>query len=241
MHDVLMTRPAISHVLLDFFGTMVAYSPSRTEQGYPASHALVTSLGGQLSYSDFLMAWEYESALFDARSAHDDSEFSMYQVAAAFLARALGRVPDRAEAAAFAATYVREWSSAIVYPSDMPGLIEALARQFRLAVVTNTHEPDLVPLHLAAMGIARHIDAVITSVEVGWRKPHPAIYAEALHRLGITAASAVFAGDTYAADYAGPSAAGIRAYLIDPTRQHIIPADRRLRSLADLPGRLREH
>ena len=33
-HDVRMTEPVVSHVLLDFFGTLVGYSPSRTEQGY---------------------------------------------------------------------------------------------------------------------------------------------------------------------------------------------------------------
>ena len=49
-------------------------------------------------------------------------------------------------------------------------------RPHRLAVVTNTHHPTLVPDHLDAMGLSPHIDAVITSVEVGWRKPHPAIY-----------------------------------------------------------------
>jgi len=89
-----------------------------------------------------------------------------------------------------------------------------------------------------AMGIVHHFDAVITSVELGWRNPHPASYAEALHRLGITAANAVFAGDTYLADCAGPLGAGIAALLIDLGEQHEIPADRRLRSLRDLPGRL---
>jgi putative hydrolase of the HAD superfamily len=172
-------------------------------------------------------------------SAHDDSEFSMHEVATAVLARLLGSDPDPAQAAALARSYVREWNTGVVYPPGMRELVGALAARFRLAVVTNTHQPDLVPGHLAAMGIAQHIDAVITSVEVGWRKPHPAIYAEALRRLGITAANAVFVGDTYDADYAGPAAAGVVAFLIDPRHQHDIPASQRLPSLADLPARLR--
>lgn len=234
-----MATPVVSHVLLDFFGTLVHYSPSRTEQGYHASHALMTSLGAQISYSGFLESWAEESARLDARSARDDSEFSMQEVAVAVLARVLHRDPDPAEATALACAYIREWNTAVVYPPGMPELVAVLADRFRLAVVTNTHQQDLVPDHLAAMGIACHIDAVITSVEVGWRKPHPAIYAEALDRLGITAARAVFAGDTYSADYAGPATAGMTAFLIDPARRHDIPPSHRLRSLADLPGRLR--
>jgi putative hydrolase of the HAD superfamily len=88
------------------------------------------------------------------------------------------------------------------------------------------------------MEIADRFETVITSIEVGRRKPHPVIFTEALTRLGVTAASAVFVGDTYVADYTGPQALGLTAYLIDPGRQHDLPAGRRLRSLADLPQRL---
>lgn len=233
-----MAAAVTTHVLLDFFGTLVDYSPSRTEQGYPKSYKLLTGHGAQLSYAGFLAEWAAESARFDERSARDGSEFSMTEVAAAFLSRQLGSVADPALAAAFVATYVAEWNAGVSYPPAMPELIGELASSFRLAVVTNTHEPQLVPDHLAAMGIAGYIDTVVTSVELGWRKPHPAIYAEALRRLGITAASAVFAGDTYDADYAGPQAAGITAFLIDPAGRYDIPARQRLRSLADLPQRL---
>lgn len=228
----------ISHVLLDFFGTLVDYSPSRTEQGFEASYQLAASAGAQVGYGDFLRAWDAECARFDRRSERDDSEFSMHQVASSFLRRLLGHDPGAAVADDFVAAYLAEWNSGVRYPSGMTELVRALASRYRLAVVTNTHEPGLVPGHLAAMGIAPHVDVVVTSVEVGWRKPHPAIYAQALRRLGIGAPSAVFAGDTYGADYVGPIAAGIAAFLIDPEGRHDIPAERRLHSLADLPTRL---
>ena len=234
-----MAAAVTTHVLLDFFGTLVDYSASRTEQGYPKSYKLLTGHGARLSYACFLAEWAAESARFDERSARDDSEFSMTEVAAAFLSRQLGSVADPALAAAFVATYIAEWNTGVSYPPGVAALVADLASRFRLAIVTNTHEPRLVPDHLAAMGIARYIDTVVTSVEIGWRQPHPAIYAEALRRLGITAASAVFAGDSYDADYAGPQATGITAFLIDPAGRHDIPARQRLRSLADLPARLR--
>ena len=229
-----MAGPKFTHVLLDFFGTLVNYSPSRTEQGYHASHVLTASMGAKVDYQDFLQAWAAESALFDERSAVDDSEFSMEEVGAAFLSRILRRDAAPAEITAFVDEYVTEWNTAVVYPPGVVELVAALADRFRLAVVTNTHKADLVPGHLSAMGIAHHFDAVVTSVEVGWRKPHPAIYAEALLRLGATAEDVVFAGDSYAADYLGPTAAGLTAFLIDPGEQHSIPPERRLRSLHDL-------
>jgi putative hydrolase of the HAD superfamily len=118
----------------------------------------------------------------------------------------------------------------------MPRTVTALRSRFRLAVVSNTHDSALVPAHLTAMGIADCFDAVITSIDVGWRKPDPRIYTAALTRLGIRAEAAIFAGDTYDTDYAGPVAAAMQAYLIDPHGRHPVRSDRRLGSLADLPA-----
>jgi putative hydrolase of the HAD superfamily len=236
--DGVMSRPVVTHVLLDFFGTLVSYSADGDGRGYHATHALARSMGADAGYPGFLRAWADASARLDQRSAADDSEYSMDEVAAIVLAGLLGRSPAPDEAAALAGSFIREWNRGIRYPPEIAGVVASLAGRFRLAVVSNTNQAGLVQGHLAAMGIDRHLDAVITSVEVGWRKPHPAIYAAALDRLGVPAAGAVFAGDTYAADYAGPAAAGMTAFLIDPERRHDIPAGRRLDSLADLPGRL---
>jgi putative hydrolase of the HAD superfamily len=237
-HDDVMPPPQLTHVLLDFFGTLVGYSAAGNEQGYHATHALARSLGARADYPDFLQTWAGESAGLDQRSAADDSEYSMDEVAAAVLARLLGRDPSADQAAALAGSFIREWNRGVSYPPGIRDVVAELAGRFRLAVVSNTNQAGLVPGHLAAMGIDGYLDAVVTSVEVGWRKPHPAIYAAALGRLGISAASAAFAGDTYEADYAGPVEAGMAAFLIDPERRHDIPAGRRLDSLADLPGRL---
>jgi putative hydrolase of the HAD superfamily len=86
-----VVEPDVTHVLIDFFGTLVEYSPSRTEQGYTASHALVRSMGVDLGYERFLTEWAAESARFDRRSAADDSEFSMAEVATAFLSSRRGQ------------------------------------------------------------------------------------------------------------------------------------------------------
>jgi putative hydrolase of the HAD superfamily len=233
-----MIEPRPVHVFIDFFGTVVEYSPSRTEQGYHQSHALACALGVRISYQDFLDAWAAEYRRFDERSAGDDREFSMEQITDAFLARLLRRAPAQEETAAFVACYLQEWNAGVRYPPGICDLIALLAEHFKLAIVTNTHEEVLVPGHLAAMGIARHFEAVVTSVGVGYRKPHPAIYAAALARVGAVPETTVFVGDTYQADYAGPAAAGIRSFLIDGAAQYDIPAARRLRSLSDLPQRL---
>jgi putative hydrolase of the HAD superfamily len=230
-----------THVLFDFFGTLVDYSASRTEQGYHRSHEQLRTLGARLSYVDFLAAFSATMVDFDERSDADDHEFSMSAVGTAFLATVLGRRPEPADVDAFVQTYIEEWNTGVRYPSTIAGVVHELARDHRLAVVTNTHHAALVPDHLTAMGLRPAFDAVITSVEVGWRKPDPRIYAVALATLGIDAGAAVFVGDTYRPDFVGPERAGIAAFLIDPDRREPVPPDRRLDSIVDFPDRLRSN
>ncbi|MFY1692711.1 HAD family hydrolase [Plantactinospora sp. WMMB782] len=228
-----------THILFDFFGTLVDYSASRTEQGYPGSYALLRQLGAGLDYPGFLATWSECFAQFDRRSDVDDSEFSMTEVGTAYLTGILDRRPAPAEVDPFVMEYVREWSTGVRYLTGMAELLTGLSRDYRLAVVSNTHQPGLVPGQLAAMGLTEHFEVVVTSVELGWRKPHPRIYTAALDALGIDAGSAVFVGDSYGPDFVGPERAGIPAYLIDPERRTPVPEPRRLDSVFELPDRLR--
>jgi putative hydrolase of the HAD superfamily len=217
-------------LLLDFFGTLVDYCRDRTSQGFHRSHALLP----ELSYPDYLARIDEVFAVFDARSDLDDSEFSMREVSAAVLDSA-GSAADPAD---FERTYMAEWQTGVAELPGLRALLTDLSTRHRLAVVSNTHSPTMVPGFLAAWGVAGLFDTVVLSVEVGRRKPHPLVYATALDRLGISPAEAVFVGDSYDADYTGPSALGIPALLIDPAARHDVPAARRLASIFELPGRL---
>ena len=228
-------------VLFDFFGTLVDYNPSRKEQGYDRSHALFRRLGGTLDYDPFLHVWDELFCGFEARSEADDSEFSMWDVSTALFSATVGEAPPLADVDEFVAVYLDEWNTGV---SDIDGLVAMLdevGRAHRLVVVTNTHAPDLVPAHLRRMGIDGAFDAVVTSVEVGWRKPHPAIYAAALERAGADPSRCVFVGDTLEADYVGPRSAGMAARLIDPTGRHAatVPAFDRLATILELTDTLR--
>jgi putative hydrolase of the HAD superfamily len=228
----------VTALLFDFFGTLVHYRDSRTEQGYHGSYDLVQRYGATASYEEFLDLWSAVSAGFDRRSDADDSEFSMAEAGSAFLTRLLRRTPTAGETDGFVERYVAEWDTGVTYIDGVDRMLAELARTHRLAVVSNTHSPTLVPAHLARMGVADLFATVVLSVTVGWRKPHPAIYQAALDALGIAAADAVFIGDSAVADYAGPRRYGMRALLVDPAYTADIPDGDRLATVLDVAARV---
>ncbi|MEU6108960.1 HAD hydrolase-like protein [Streptomyces albidoflavus] len=112
----------------------------------------------------------------------------MTDLGTAFLREVLGRAPDRAETGLLVRSYLAEWNEGVRH---LPGVGELLTG------------------HLEAMGVRQLFDTVVTSFEVGWRKPHPAVDRAALRELRVDPGSAVFVGDTCRADHEGPTRVGI--------------------------------
>lgn len=223
-------------LFFDFFGTLVRYSPSRSEQGYPRTDALLRRLGMSMPYEDWLNVWGAVSADHDRRSAETLAEYTMRDVADAFLPR-IGLAADDESADAVIASFIAEWNTGVTDIDGVPEMLHELAKEHRLAVVSNTHDPDLVPDHLERMGVASYLDVVVLSVTVGVRKPHPEIYRTALDAMDARPEEAVFVGDTVDADHAGPVRAGMRALLIGGDAS--VPADQRIACVTELPSALR--
>lgn len=117
-----------------------------------------------------------------------------------------------AELARFLEAEHEAWSPARMLASTTHALLEALRdRGLRLGLVSNAVDlPDLLHRDLERFGVAQRLDVAVFSSEVGWRKPHPAIFERALAALGVAAQDALFVGDSSAADIAGAAALGMR-------------------------------
>lgn len=94
------------------------------------------------------------------------------------------------------------------------------AAGYRLAAVSNTStRSSLLDAYLASAGLLPLFDAVVYSMDLGVRKPHPEIYREALRRIDVRPEHALFVGDRVREDVEGPQSVGIRAVLSHEFRQ----------------------
>jgi putative hydrolase of the HAD superfamily len=64
---------------------------------------------------------------------------------------------------------------------------------------------------LDELGVSRFVDAVVTSLDAGWRKPHPRTYERALAAIGCVAADCVMIGNSEENDILPALALGMRA------------------------------
>lgn len=211
-------------VLFDFFGTLVNYSDSRTEQGYTRTHSLLSKAGINLSYETFLEEWSHSHARYDRYSTETGLEYNMEDVSAHFLER---HAPEHLSSdlpRELWRTFLDEWATGITRIAGVPELLRRLSSTLRVGVVSNTHCEELVLEQLERAGIDQFVHHVVTSVSHGRPKPHPSIFMSALEGIGRAAHETLFVGDSYAADYQGALGVGMPALLIAPEGNALAPA-----------------
>jgi putative hydrolase of the HAD superfamily len=129
----------------------------------------------------------------------------------------LGRKGRAAEAAAarLCAVHMSHLAGQTSLPAENRFLLQALKGRVKIGLVSNFDHGPTCHAILRHEGIADLFDATLVSVDFGRRKPHPAIFHEALRQLGAAAGEALFVGDTPADDVEGALGAGLDAAWLD--------------------------
>lgn len=220
----------VTHVFFDFFGTLVDYDasvhPARRNAPLDFARRAGVVISEEVSNAKWQRVWDD----LDADSARTGREFSMHDVAQNYW-RSIGSPPLDADSTdTLIAEYFEAWTADVVVSAGAVECLTDLACDHTLAIVSNTHDRRLVPRMARRFGLYDNISRVVTSVDIGWRKPHPEIYRAALRDSGIAAHSAVFVGDNWAADVEGPRRVGMSAVYVGPP-----DGERRAVTLGELP------
>jgi FMN phosphatase YigB (HAD superfamily) len=133
----------------------------------------------------------------------------------------------------------------VAMPLHHLGLLCSLGERVQLGLCSNfSHSVTAVSI-LEDYGLHSHLDAVVISEEVGFRKPRSEIFQTVLDALGVEKHEVLHVGDSLGADVAGAAAMGIRSVWLtrrikDPERaleQHdgAVP-DYQIEDLAEIEG-----
>jgi putative hydrolase of the HAD superfamily len=100
----------------------------------------------------------------------------------------------------------------------LPETIEVLdwaAGRFRRAMISNFDYAPTLYEALDRFGIRSAFEAIVVSVEVGWRKPHGVIFEKTFQTMGIEARDALFIGDQLYLDVLGSRQCGMDVAWLD--------------------------
>ncbi len=108
------------------------------------------------------------------------------------------------------------WDRAVTVDAAALQVLPRLAAQgVRRGICSNApFPPEMMRRQLESNGIAKLVDGVVFSSDVGRRKPAPELYEAGLKAIGTPAERTLFVGDRFREDYEGPRAVGMRAVLV---------------------------
>lgn len=130
----------------------------------------------------------------------------------------LGLDPERIDISEVLRRY--DWGpvpGVVPYPDTRQVLATLRQNGYKIGLLTNSFLPMWMrDVELQAYGLMEYLDARLTSGDVGYLKPHPAIYQAILEMLEASPERAVFVGDRPQHDIVGANEAGLISVLIDP-------------------------
>lgn len=112
-------------------------------------------------------------------------------------------------------------------------LMELRYRHVKMAIVSNW-DPALTNI-IRGLKLGPFFDEIVSSADVGYRKPDPAIFDIALERLGVQPENCVHVGDLPEADGRGAAAAGMVPVIIDRHKRWQTCGFPRIERMTDLP------
>ena len=116
--------------------------------------------------------------------------------------------------------YWRHYKAGSYVREDVIQTLPKLRKQFKMGVVSNFMVMDGIEELLGLHEIRECFEFVVTSVAVGWRKPHPIIYKKALEYADVAPERVLFVGDDFVNDYIAPSELGITPFYLDRYDRH---------------------
>ena len=224
----------IKAVLLDLFGTTIAYGDTvtGTRMAWEGIHSVMTRLGATVPYEGFVPEWQrILSGTLHPSECMAATPF-LSKICRLFSHYSLPLEMDAIEEAADGC--LDGWDQHLELPPDTIPAIEAMRKTCAVALVSNFDHPPYVHKLLGRLGLTPLFDDLIISGEVGVDKPDPRIFQVALDALGVCAQEAVFVGDDLRTDIGGADAVGCRAVLIDRRGRHADYVGDRIESLDEL-------
>ena len=121
----------------------------------------------------------------------------------------------------------------VLFDDVMPALTDLKRRGLILGLISNIDRDMTTTFN--ELGLSSLLQVMVTSQEVGFNKPQPQIFQEALKRAGVRASEAIYVGDQYQIDVVGAKGVGMKGILLDRGGYFAEIADRpRIQSLTQI-------
>ena len=132
---------------------------------------------------------------------------------------------------------IRQSANWDVMPPGTREQLQQIGARYKLGVISNAD--GKIEEVLRRCNIADCFRTITDSGLVGYEKPHPEIFRQALQAMKAAPEESLYVGDVYSVDYLGATSAGMQAILMDVPGAYSDKGLPRIESLQELQSALR--
>jgi putative hydrolase of the HAD superfamily len=202
---------AAKGMAFDLFGTLVLQEQFSFDQCLDALYHSLLSGGLSLEKAAFIQTYrEVNRRLMSQAMAEGRETHNRLWIAGALQALGHAIPEDDPRVTRAVDAYFQPFINSCQLIPETQEMLQAVARRYRLALLSNfTHAPAVDRI-LTRLGIAGFFEAVLVSGRIGVRKPHPVIFAALTEEMQLAAGEIIFVGDELEADIIGARNAGMQ-------------------------------
>ena len=206
----------IKAVFFDLYNTLVGYDPPREE----IEARVLKEFGIEMSPEAFchplVIADEFiyrEHARAPLSKRSKEETMALYAQYQGIVLKEAGIDVSQELIASILGKWQQSAFKLVLFDDVMPVLNHLRELGLILGLISNV-DRDITSL-CQELGLSVLLQVVITSQEVGFNKPQPEIFQEALKQTGVKSSEAIYVGDQYQIDVVGANEAGMRGVLLD--------------------------
>ena len=206
----------IKAVFFDLYQTLVRYEPPREELHSGALKDIGIDIKPEVFSRPLVSADEFINQEFARTSFSKRSEKDQMEILAQYeriVLREAGIEATEQLILGILGKMRQVETKLVLFDDVVPVLTNLKGRGLKLGLISNI-DRDITSL-LSELELSLLLQVAVTSQEVGFNKPQPEIFQEALRRVGVQASEAMYVGDQHQIDIGGAEKAGMKGVLLD--------------------------
>lgn len=206
----------IKAVFFDLYQTLLCYNPPREEiQSQLLKESGIDMTPKELMYpitsADEFIHQEHSRLSLSKRN--DDEKKALWGKYQAIVLKEAGIEPTKELIVHILGKMQHIKFEPALYEDVLPALNRLKDKGMPLGLISNV-DNDITEI-LTKLGLMPFLKVVITSLELGYHKPQPEIFKEAVKQAGVQPQEAIYVGDQYRIDVLGAKQTGMLGILID--------------------------
>lgn len=206
---------SIRALIFDFIGTLANVRNYSLEDSKMQLHNAIVKAGFDIDSGSFLEAYG---------QAHEKHRVVRYRelvevTNAVWISEALNNLgfktkPEDARVEAAVNVFFERYVDSLELRPCARNMLGRASADYRLGLISNFTYAPVIHEGLRKLRISQFFKTILISEEIGWRKPSPRIFDEALKRLRTTAKETIYIGDSPLEDIKGAKTVGMETVFV---------------------------